>query len=94
MISSGLQLYSWFVSVLIGFIYASFLNLFIRYNKRKSIPLMIIKSAIFIITCVVLLIFIYYKCNNGYIHYSFLIFWIIGFYLFLVVKSYVKRHKK
>ena len=44
MISSGLQLYSWFVSVLIGFIYASFLNLFIRYNNRKSIPLSYIEE--------------------------------------------------
>ena len=93
MIDNKLQLYIWFISIIVGFIYASFLNLFIKSNKGKKLPLIIIQSIIFIIICVLLLMRIYYICNNGHIHYSYLIFWIIGYHLFLLVKFNVKRHK-
>lgn len=93
MIDNNIQLLSWLISVLIGFIYALAICLFkrITINKRKLFK--IFCSILFICIFSIFSIYVYYIVNGGIIHYSFLVFWVCGSYLFHIVKSYVKRHE-
>lgn len=92
MISSSLQLYSWFISLIIGAVYYYINSIFIFRFKPKLLVLRLIYYSIFVFIVSFSLIYIYYKINNGYIHYSYPIFWIIGYYISFKVKSYVNLH--
>lgn len=93
MISGTFQLFSWISSIFLGFIYGFISNKFIKFTRGLRLIYRLFLDIIYVIICSALLIFIYYKINGGYIHYSYLIFWSIGYYLFFLVKSCVKRHK-
>lgn len=94
MINNNIQLLSWFFSIIAGFVYSIFLFLFSIFIKSMSKLLKIFLSSIFVIIISTFMIYAYYKINNGFIHYSYLVFWLIGYYLFYLVKSNVKRQKK
>jgi hypothetical protein len=94
MIDNNLQLYSWIFSIMVGFLYAFSFHFFYKYTFCKRNIIKIILSFFYVITITFCGIFSYYKVNGGYIHYSFLVFWILGAYIFNIVKCTVKRHKK
>lgn len=94
MINSNLQLFSWIISLFIGFIYYFILNyIYIRLNF-KNIFLKLIIDIFYIFITFVILSYIYYKINNGVIHYGYPIFYVIGYYLANRVNICVKRLKK
>ena len=94
MIDNNLQLISWFSSIFIGFIYSFLILLYKKIIYNKAIIIKILSSIGLILLFSLLLIYFYYKVNGGYVHYSFIVFWICGGYLFYLVKSHVNRHKK
>ena len=94
MINSNLQLFSWIISLFIGFIYYFILNyIYIRLNFRNIFLKLIIDISYIFITFVILS-YTYYKINNGVIHYGYPIFYVIGYYLANRVNICVKRLKK
>lgn len=94
MISSNIQLLSWLISIVIGFIYYHILNAFYRFTSRYGLFIRIFFDIFLIFIVTSLLIYIYLKVNNGFIHYSFVIFWFLGYLLSNIVNIYVKRQKK
>ena len=93
MMNSNLQILSWSVSFLVGIFYLFMLDLFFNFVYRKNIFIRIIYEFIFVIISEVTLVVLYYKLNGGVIHYSYLLFIILGFFTEYQVKQYVKRHK-
>ena len=94
MISSNIQLLSWLVSIVIGLIYYHIINVFYRFTSRYRLFIRIFFDILFIFILTSLFIYIYLKVNNGFIHYSFVIFWFLGYLLSNIVNIYVKRQKK
>lgn len=94
MIDNNVQLLSWGVSIFIGFIYTFLLNILKKLTININFIYRLLFSFLFVLMVTILFISIYYKVNSGLIHYSYVVFWLSGGYLFYVVKSYVKRHKK
>ena len=94
MISVKLQLYSWITSVVIGFFYFLFLFLTTKFIIRKNIIMRIILYTLFVVITSILLMYLYYLVNGGIIHYTFVLFWCVGYYLFFIVKQRVKTYKK
>jgi len=94
MISAKIQLCSWLVSFVIGFSYYFALIIYCKLTSKIRRSVRLITNLIFISLLVLICICIYYKITNGLIHYTFLIFWILGFYVNNRVNFYIKRHKK
>ncbi len=94
MISSPIQLYSLFFSVLLGSLYNFILNLYLIKINYKKIYFRCVFHTIFILFISIIVINIYFKINGGFIHYSYLLFWIIGYFITNKVKLYVKQQKK
>ena len=92
MINSNIQLFSFISSIMIGFIYCYLYKYYFKIFKKQKIIFLIFIDALFIIINLVSLIFLYMRINGGYIHYSFIIFWIIGYLVAIKVNKYVKRH--
>ena len=94
MISSKLQLLSWFASTIIGFIY--FLELYLyRIIKYKKLVIQIISDIIFIILNVISIIVVYFKLNNGNYNYTYLFFYALGslisyFFIRFVKNRFIK----
>lgn len=94
MINNNEQLFSWIISIYIGFIYSFLLKYFYLLTRNKRKIYKILLSFIFILLVTIFIIYVYYKINGGIIHYSYILFWILGYYMFFIVKSHVNRHKK
>ena len=93
MINSNLQLISWIASFFVGLVYSHVLELFFKYTSRNCLLIRIIFEFLFTFINIFCLVFLYFKINGGYIHYSFIFFWFFGFFLLLIVKSNVNRQK-
>ena len=94
MISSSLQLFSWVISFLIGALYFYFYKYIIKVFNLKNIVLKIFIDTFYIIFVSFLITYTYYKVNLGYIHYSYIIFYILGYFCAFKVKMCVKVLKK
>ena len=91
--NSNLQLCSWIISCVIGFLYSFSLYVFKTLTIKFSVIAKVFLSLIYVVFMSISIIYTYYKVNMGYINYSYVVFWVLGFSLFNIVKSYVKRHK-
>lgn len=87
MINIKYQIVSWFLSYIIGYIYYFLFNI----TLPKNIFLKILYSFSFVIFLSLFFMYLYYKFVFGFIHYSYFVFWIIGFYSAYKLKLYVKR---
>lgn len=91
MISSNIQLLSFFISVCIGFMYFYFYRIVFNRLWFKTKMFIFLKDIIYILIVSTISIYVYYIVNNGYVHYSYVIFWVIGYMIGLKVNNYVKR---
>lgn len=88
------QLSSWLVSFVIGFVYYFLLNYIIIKINSKNIFIKIFLDTIYVILISLVLIYIYYWFNGGYIHYGYPIFYLLGYLAAKKVNRCVKRLKK
>ena len=93
MINTYLQLYSWILSFFIGIIYGFILDLFIKYTVINNVIIKVFKDVAFVFVMSILLIYIYYKFNGGYIHYGYLLFFILGYVFNNIVKNRVNINR-
>lgn len=88
------QLDSWFVSFIIGFLYYLFLNYFILFFNSRNLFIRIVLDSFYIFIVSIGIIYFYFKYNNGYIHYGYPLFYILGYYVSKKVNYRVKALKK
>ena len=79
MINNYVQLYSWILSIIIGFIYSIILRVYflIIRNRRFSIRMLLHFLLITLISS--LIVICYLEFNGNLLHYSYILFWIIGY---------------
>ena len=94
MISSSIQILSWFVSLIIGSIYYFYLKFILCKINSKNIILKFSLDVIYVLFFTYVVINVYYKLNGGYIHYSYPIFYLIGYLISYKVNMNVKLLKK
>jgi len=85
-----LQLLSFLVSFLFGFIFHLFSNFHFKITDRYSILLKYIATFLFLLDAVLVYILILYYLNGGILHIYFLIFVFLGFFLFGILQKRVK----
>ena len=88
MMTLDIQIKTFLISILFGFIFSFFIDLI---YKQKLIN--IIFSFIFIIIFTFLYFFTLLKINNAIIHPYYIISFIIGFFLHIILKKYIDSVK-
>lgn len=94
MINNYLQLSSWIISILLGFIYYYFINVIVTKLNSHNIIIKIFIDTLYILIISLLLIYIYYKFNGGYIHYGYPLFYTLGYIAAKIVNKSVNMLKK
>lgn len=94
MISSNTQLFSLFISLIIGFVYYFVMKYIISKFNSCNLFLKIIIDLLYVLLLSLIIIYIYYKVNGGYIHFSYPLFYVCGYYAAFIVNKYVKIHGK
>lgn len=93
MISPYLQLYTWFFLFIIGAAYYIVLNVFFFFSYKFKIVFRLFLYTLFVIFISSLIIILLFIFNGGIIHYTYALFFLLGYYVAKRVKVNVKRHK-
>ena len=88
-----IQLYSFFVSFVYGFVFYILLEINSKFIYSSKILVKIISSFIFVIFNILLYFFILMKVNNGYIHLYFFLCIICGYVLCKVFYERICKKK-
>ena len=94
MINNVTQLGSWLIAIIIGIIYYFVLKFIILKINSNNIFIRIFIDIFYIFISSFLIIKTYYYFNGGYIHYGYLLFFAIGYFISRKVNNSVKRLKK
>lgn len=86
MMTLDIQIKTFVISILFGFIFSFFIDLI---YKQKVIN--IIFSFLFIIIFTFIYFLTLLKINNAIIHPYYIISFIIGFFLHIIIKKYIKQ---
>lgn len=82
MISSNVQLLSWIISILVGYIYFHVSFLYFSFVSRYHLYFRMIFHLIYIMLISLGISYLYYRVNYNVFHYSYVLFWFGGYYLY------------
>lgn len=79
MINNYIQLYSWLFSFSIGFTYKILIDLYFYLFSKINYLLRIFLDFLFVLFISISVIYLYFKLNGNVFHYSYLLFWGVGY---------------
>lgn len=89
----NIQLYSFLVSFVYGFIYFILLEVNSRFIYSSKVAVKVMSSFIFVMFNILLYFIILMKINNGYIHFYFFLCIILGYFLCKVIYKKICKKK-